>query len=153
MSIVSCIKKRFAYAVIKKCSESNCQLKLNGLSNYIVLKGEKICNDRKICDCIIFKENHHIIIAVIELKSKNIRASEIREKLTNGREKGLMVLEKCNDNDTIDFFHIVLYKNIRVPEYRVIAAEKIMINGKRHPVILKKCGESFSKLISDRSSP
>ena len=56
MSIVDLIKNNFANAIVRRCSERNCKLGLNGLSNYIILKGERVCQNRKICDCIIFAE-------------------------------------------------------------------------------------------------
>lgn len=54
MSVVSCIKKNFADAVVTRCSERNCTLRLSGLSDYVVLKGERVFKSLKVCDCIIF---------------------------------------------------------------------------------------------------
>ncbi len=149
MTVISCIKKDFADMVIARCSEVGCKLKLNNLNNHVVLKGENICQDRKICDCIIFVRDNPVIIGIIELKSRNIHSSEIVEKLTNGSEIALDILEKCRDNDMkFEFYHIALCKSWRSSEYRVIKSKKIVVNGKKYDIIPKKCGESFSMLIS-----
>jgi len=59
--------------------------------------GEKICNNRRICDCVIFTiEDEYVVIGIIELKSKTAHSSEIEEKLTNGLEIASDILEQHN---------------------------------------------------------
>ena len=48
------IKSDCAHALRRRCSESGCTLRLGGLSSRVVLKGEELYQDRKMCDCIIF---------------------------------------------------------------------------------------------------
>jgi len=68
MPIMDCIKSDFVEERVNHCSERRCKLKLAGLSVYIVLKGEKICDDRRICDCIIFTTgDEYIVIGIVEL--------------------------------------------------------------------------------------
>ncbi len=149
MTVISCIKKDFADMIIARCSEMGCKLKLNNLNNHVVLKGESISHDGKICDCIIFARDNPVIIGIIELKSRNIHSSEIVEKLTNGSEIALGILERChNDDMKFEFYHIALCKSWRSSEYRVIKSRKIVVNGKKYNIIPKKCGDSFSMLIS-----
>ncbi len=128
------------------CSERNCKLKLHDLCNYVVLKGEKLCKDQRICDCIIFIEE--TAIGIVELKSKTAHSNEIKEKLTNGTLIALNILKNCNNNQSkFDFYHIVLCKAWSSSEYRVITSEKIEISGKRYYIIPKRCGVSFSEII------
>ena len=125
-----------------------CRLRLNDLSNYIVLKGERICENRKICDCIIFTRDNCIIIGIVELKSKTIHSSEIVEKLTNGSEIALDILEQCSDNHMkFEFYHLVLCKRWHPSEYRVITSRKITVKGKGYDIIPKRCGVPFSEVI------
>ena len=148
MQVIDCIKDNFTNAIIPRCSEMGCMLKLNGLSNHVVLKGEIICQDRRICDCIIFTEG--IIIGIVELKSRTAHSSEIEEKLTNGSEIALNILDKCSNNDMkFEFYHLVLAKKWHSSEYKVITNRKIVVRGKRYHVIPKRCGISFSAIISD----
>lgn len=147
MSAIDCIKNNFTNAIIPRCSEMGCRLRLNGLSNRVVLKGERICQDRRICDCIIF--TGCIIIGIVELKSKTAHSSEIVEKLTNGTEIALDILEMCCDNDMkFEFHHLVLAKKWHSSEYKVITSKRIVVRGKRYDIIPKRCGISFSAVIS-----
>jgi len=124
-----------------------CMLRLNGLSNYAVLNGERICKNRRICDCIIFTEGN--IIGIAELKSKTTHSSEIEEKLTNGSKIALNILEECSGNDIkFEFYHLVLAKRWHSSEYRIITSRKIIVRGKRYNIIPKRCGVSFSVVIS-----
>jgi len=147
MPVINYIKSNFADAVIPRCSEMGCKLRLNGLSNYVVLKGESLCKDRRICDCIIFTGG--IIIGIAELKSKTAHSSEIEEKLTNGLEIALNILEECRDNDIkFEFYHLVLAKKWHSSEYKVLTRKKIVVKGKRYDIIPKRCEISFSEVIS-----
>jgi hypothetical protein len=127
MPIMDCIKGDFGREIVNQCSERSCKLKLTGLSDYVILKGERICNNRKICDCIIFTMgDEYIVIGVVELKSRTAHSSEIEEKLTNGSEVALNILEKCNDEHLkFDFYHTVLSKKWSSSELRIIESKRI----------------------------
>ncbi len=146
---IDCIKSGFAEAIVNHCSERSCKLKLTGLSNHIILKGEKICNDRRICDCIIFTiEDEQVVIGIIELKGRTAHSSEIEEKLTNGLEIASDILEQCNiERFKSEFYLIALCKSLKSSEYRIISSRKIYFRGKRYDIIPKKCGLSFFNLI------
>jgi|Deesub1362B_J571_1020462.scaffolds.fasta_scaffold00956_7 hypothetical protein len=150
MDFVDCISNNFNNAIIKRCSESRCRLRLDGLNCYIILKGEKVCRNKKICDCIIFTEENNIhIIGVVELKSKTVHANKVKEKLEEGSKIALDVLKECvKMPNSLDFYHIVLAKRWSTSEFRMITSLKIWINGKRYDIIPKKCGTSLAELIS-----
>ena len=147
---IACIKSKSDDAVTPRCSEGGCELKLDGLKKYIVVKGDKICKDRKICDCIIFTEIDNLpTIGVIELKSKTVHANEVVEKLDNGSKIALDILEKCSDNRLkYEFCHIVLCRRWSSSEYIAIKSRKIAIRGNKCSIIPKRCGVSFSAVIS-----
>jgi hypothetical protein len=52
MPLLDRIKSNFAEEMVTHCSERSCKLKLVGLSNYVVLKGEKMRGDCKRYDII-----------------------------------------------------------------------------------------------------
>ena len=153
MSVINCIDIEFADKKIERCSErgTGCKLKLNASQEHIILKGEKIYNDRKICDCIIFvNQNDTIIVGIVELKSKHIDASAIEEQLTNGSKIALKILKKYPDmyNES-NFYPIVLAKGWgRASKHAVIRNMKIQIGNKKRRIITKKCGDSFLEIIS-----
>ena len=66
MPLLDRIKSNFAEEMVTHCSERSCKLKLVGLGNYVVLKGEKMRGDCKICDGLIFTENADGPIGLVE---------------------------------------------------------------------------------------
>lgn len=149
MQVLDCIKDRLGYAIVGCCSEKNCEFVLKGLNNYVVLKGEKILQDRKSCDCIIFESSTHFIIGIVELKSKTVHASDILEKLSNSSNSTLKILELCGEvNMDFDFYLIVLAKKWHPSEFKILSNKRITIKGKKYSIILKRCGISFTQIIS-----
>lgn len=149
MSVIDSIRADFSDKIIPCCDDNGCTLRLNDLNDYIIMKGERICIDRKMCDCIIFKNNNIIIIGIVELKSKNPHVNDIEEKLNNSSAKAIEIFEQyCERNIKFELCHIVLAKRWKPPEYDLIKSKKIRIRGKRYDIIPKKCGDSFSTLIS-----
>jgi len=153
MSVIDCINIEFADKTIKRCSEkgTGCKLKLDASYEHVILKGEKICNDRKICDCIIFvNRDDTIIVGIVELESKHIDASAIEEQLMNGSKIALKILEKCPDTySESNFYPIVLAKGWgRASEHAVMKNIRIQFGSKKRRIITKKCGDSFLEMIS-----
>ena len=143
------IKSNFAKAIVKGCSESGCTLELADLGKHVVLKGEKIHADRKMCDCIIFVVNDSVIIGIVELKSKTVHSSEVIKKLANSSEVALNVLEKCTDNHADSrLYHIVLCKRWKIVELKNMK-KGLKVRGKDHNIITKRCGVPFSTVISE----
>jgi hypothetical protein len=156
MPTIDCIKNDFAETIINHCKERKCKLKLVDLNNYVILKGEKvcekICSECKICDCLLFIVDTDILIGLVELKSKNANASEIEEKLTNGLEIASSILEKCcieHEYVNFDFYLIVLAKSWpHAIELRKIKNTRVRFRGKKYDILPKKCGLSFTELVS-----
>ncbi len=147
---LNCVRHRFGHAVRKRCAESGCELKLDGLGNHIVLKGELLFRDRKMPDCMVFKTNGRVIIGVVELKSGTVHASEIVRKLTNGTRAALRILKECFDSRTsYTFYHVVLSQRIqRSSEYVKITRGKVKIGKKHYDILPKRCGTQFATLLS-----
>lgn len=150
------IKSDFAHALRRRCSERSCILRLGGLGNHLVLKGEELCPDRQsrrlpMCDCIIFVADGSIIIGIVELKSKTADPDQIEKKLINSSRIALDVLDKYLDSRIEpEFYHIVLCKKWRTVEHGAITSRKIKVRGKsrKYDIITDHCGSSFSTIIS-----
>lgn len=148
MALIDDIKTRYSNAVITQCAEQNCKLDLHGLNDYIILKGEKICIDKKICDCLLFHAKESTIIGTIELKSKTAYANEIIEKLKNGLEFAIKIMVECKcRSKNIKFIPVVLSRAWDSSEYKVLTNRKIEIQGKKRNIFPKRCGTSFLDLI------
>ena len=149
MALIDCIKSHFSDKTISRCSERNCKLQLDDLSDYVLLKGEAFYSDRKMCDCIIFTiRGESIAIGLIELKSKKIDVEAVEKKLKNGLEAVSEILDVCDHKDLrYEFYPILLYKGIRPSTLRMIRPRKIPFKGRKYEIITKTCGISFYELM------
>lgn len=142
------IKNKFPRATVQRCFERGCELRLDGLPRHVVLKGEILSTEKRINDCVIFVRNNPIPIGIVELKSKTIHSSEIEEKLTNGGKIALSIIKECPiRNKKCEFYPIVLHMGCDSSEFRIITKRKISIAGRRHDIIVKRCGVTFAEII------
>jgi len=139
--------------IVSSCTErgSKCKLKLGGMNEHIVLKGELLCSDQKICDCFVFaKEVDLGIVALVELKSRSVHASEIEEKLENSLERAIEILDDCGVSvKDVRIYLIVLAKNWSSnTEHKRIRRSAIKIRGIKEGIITGKCDNSLRDIIS-----
>ena len=156
MGVLKCIMQNpeLEEKIVDSCNErrSRCMLKLDGMNEYIILKGERLCSDQKICDCFVFIEEVGLeIVALVELKSRSVHASEIEEKLENSLKWAIDILDDCGVGvSDVKIGLIVLAKNWRTVEHKKTRALVIKIRGMKEGIITGKCGDSIEKLISRR---
>lgn len=161
MCILDYVRKEFNDALKRRCYERSCKLKLDGLSNCVVLDGERLRRDKrlrsyvnkKICDCIIFAEGDDIgnVIGIIELKSKVVHCGDVVKKFVNGTELVSKILKGAGVSIArFQLYHIVLAKSWNGSEFRMMGFKgKIMFEGRKYHVIPKSCGESFLNVIEN----
>ncbi len=53
MSIIDYIRENYPYVLVEDCSERGCKLRVD-LGNHVIIKGEEMCKNQKICDHIVF---------------------------------------------------------------------------------------------------
>lgn len=63
-------------------------------------------------------------------------------KISKCSEKG------CSKNKSFIFYHLILFKRWHPSAFRVISNKRVTIKGKRYNIIPKRCGISFSDVIS-----
>jgi len=133
----------------ERCSEKGCELRLHGLGDLVILNGDGLCQDRKMCDCIIFSESDDLIVGIVELKGRTVHASEVIDKLTNASEIAAGILESASRGRlSFQVYHLVLAKRWSTSEYEVLRHRRITVRGRRYHVIPKRCGISFSEVIA-----
>lgn len=149
MSIIKCLEKINHDSVVDRCCDSGVKLAMGDLKNYVILKGEKACDGNMICDCVIFLEKDNIIICLIELKNKNMHASDIETKISNSAKLALELLEDCKKTSLkIEIYPILLYKNINHTEFPKIKQIKIVIRDKCFSIIAQKCQYPLCEILS-----
>ena len=132
-------------STVDRCEEQSCSLNLSGISNRIILKGEKTCRD-KISDCIIFLEKDGLKLCIAELKSKRLHPRDIPEKLCNAARIAFEIFDSCNIEIPAPFF-LVLHKGANSSEYLILSNKSVYLHGKNYPIQIKKCGSSLLDLI------
>ena len=151
------LETHFEECEVEKCKEKRCEIKCdkNKFKYFILFKGEKIVEklneNIKICDCFIycnFDTNNSLIVALVELKSKSIRPSKIKEKFDNSAKKVKYMVNFCNGvNITkIKFFPILLYKSVNPIDIKAISRFKIRFE-KDYSIIYGKCGSNLLDII------
>lgn len=146
--IIHRIRNAMGGAVVNTCSEMGCELSCGGLTEFVVLKGELVASDRRMCDCLVFVAARPIVIGVAELKSRVAHANEVMEKLCNGSTVAVNILRRYTQGHDYRLCHVVLSRRWNVPEYRVITGRWIFVGGKRYPVLAKRCGFSLRDAIA-----
>lgn len=149
MSVIEEIRNHFGEAEIARCVERGCRLRLDGLREHVILKGERICPNQKISDCIIFVQEASIVVGIIELKSKTIHATDVTQKLTNGLQAAWDILHGFNNRVRTHVFLVVLAKGWDTSAFRKLKREPgVQFQGKEYSIRPKRCGASFKQIIS-----
>jgi hypothetical protein len=140
------IERNHHNLIIRRCSEKGCRLRVDNLGNHVIIKGERLYRQCKICDCIVITEENKI--ALVELKGKTAHVNQIFEKLENCAEAASTLVVENNQNPR-DFklCFVVLCKNWRVSEYRLITGHRIRHQGKKYDIYAKKSGTSLIGLL------
>lgn len=133
----------FGKAVINKCCEKNCKLGLEGIFNYVVMKGEKVTR-QKICDCIIVHDASPPRIILVELKSGGVRFEQVIEKFTNGLHLMLQFDRAIFGNRRYNVNMLLLVKR-RLPRtfYSRIRSHKFKLRGEKYSIMTLRCGEDL----------
>lgn len=150
-AIRSYVDRNLPHAKAKRCCEARCELKLGGIRSLVLLKGELVLSDRKMCDCILFVVRDGLAVALAELKSKTAHAREIVEKLENASKAALDILAGCVPalaKPRLVF--LVLAKSWHRSELKVLTGHGVSAGGTRYPVLPKKCGASLSQVLDSR---
>ena len=149
MNLIAHLRSKYAKHISDKCVERRCRLNLRQLSNYVNFMADSIVVDRKMCDCLVFTNYKRFCIAVVELKSGDIDASSIRDKLINGGKLAAEMLGKCNVQFSRKNFFLILLHNKRIStsEYVIITKRGINIGGISFDIIVDRCGASLVDII------
>lgn len=137
----------FKNATKKRCSENNCCLRMRGLSNFVILKGESVLPDTKVCDCIIFHDVSIPHLIIVELKRGHVHPSEIKEKFTNTLN-WISYTEKqlCS----LDDYRVVLLllhgRGISKSDNASLRAHTFRFKGKRHSLQIMSCHVQLADL-------
>jgi hypothetical protein len=145
--VIDQISSEYDYAVVESCREGGCRLDIDITHHRIILKGEKLCPNQRICDNIIFVENNVIEIILVEFKSRNVNVREVEEKLETCSRKALSVFGEFYGNTSFSLCHIVISRSWRPHEYRILKSRRLTIEGKRYSISIGSENCSLSTFL------
>jgi len=145
-AIITAIERWRPGAVIGVCRDEGCSLTTDGIPAHVILKGEALLDDWKMCDCIIFISRQPLLIVMAELKSKTVSVTSVMEKLTNATDFVQVVMGHLKVQD-YSLVHVVLARRWDTSEYRVLTCRRVQCGGKRHPVIPRRCGDRLAAVL------
>lgn len=149
LKMLECIKSKYGKFKVNGCCDSGCRLRMAGKRGYIILKGEKLYkNSKKMCDCVIFREDRTIIL--VELKNSIRHYSDFNEKFSNAGEKALKISNSCKQKFNIAGIVILKKKGVSKAIFRIIEYEtRPIISGKRPKVFYGNCGCNLDEILKE----
>ena len=144
-SLRQLVSAAFGDAVRPNCREQGCRLCLTGISNCVVLKGEAVVKDKKMCDCIVIHAAHPPRTALVELKSGNVKHNQVAEKFSNAldlvprAEQVAFGSEKCR----LSLLLLVKHRQHR-SFYALWRRQKFKIRGAPYTVRVLPCGTELA---------
>jgi len=148
MCCIDAIRESYSEYSMERCCENRCELKVNDLHNYIILKGELLNNEIKMADCLVFTYLDKLIIGVTELKSNTVSPSEITEKLENSLDVVMDILTSIEYCEEYKCYLIVIAKSWKTSIFQIIKNKRIIKGGRKIPIIPKRCGIRFSSIFN-----
>ena len=141
------ILQQQGYELCSDCKENNCELNMNGVKDYAIIKGESITRREKMADCLIFHEEANFSIVVCELKNNYLKPEHIKKQIQNGVKHILKILEHMPPHTSPEIILVVLSKTLKVSYVRNLRRAGIEVSGKKFPVFARLCGHTFSEIL------
>ena len=142
------ISSRYGHAAVKRCDEG-CRINVARSPQSVILKGERLVGTggKKMCDCIIFRNDTKIIL--VELKHRNMDPRSIHEKLLNGAYEALRIWSDSTSKKPTLFFVLAAKSFADHAAYIRISRDRIKIQNNSYPIHTAKCGCNVAEIITD----
>jgi len=133
----------------QRCREGKCSLLLEGIGDFLLLKGDVVRTDVKMCDCIIFLDSPSPTIVLAELKGKTVHASEAQEKIQNAAAVAAEITAKCETFRSCSrLLALVLARKWTVSAQKVLGRLRVTFAGRRYRIHHARCGKALSCLLA-----
>ncbi len=144
--IVHAIKEKYVHAVVDCCNEHGCNIRIDTGKDSVILKGERLVRARpeKMCDCLVFQNDKKI--AIVELKRRSLGVDKIIDKFTNSGKKSIDMARSLEPG-RFSLYMILLAKSYNHSAHEIIRKSRIWVDGKKHLIRTKKCGDSLKEII------
>lgn len=144
--LTSKVKEAYEYAVKPTCCEGTCKLRFNMKEKYVILKGEKLVSQGKICDCIIFQNDGTIVM--VELKSHSLDVSSIVKQLTNGGNKAAKIAIEAGTNE-FNLYFILMAKSFgNYSATSRLNFQTVKVGNKTYPIHRSECNKTMNDILN-----
>ena len=142
------ISSQYAHATIKCCGEG-CRTSMACSPRAVILKGElaKSAGARKMCGCIIFRNDTRIV--PVELKHKNIEPRSMHEKLLNGACEAMRIWSRATSKRPSLHFVAAAKSFADHTAYVRTSRDRIKIRNDMHAIHTAKCGSNIAEIVRD----
>jgi hypothetical protein len=146
--IRSHVARRLRSAMRQQCREGRCKLGLEAVPAFVLLKGELVRPNERMCDCIIFLGSPSPAVVLAELKGRTVHAREVGEKLRNAAKAVADIIGECPSfGAQLGFLPITLAKQWTRSELKALGMESVMFAGVKHDIRHARCGARLSDLL------
>ena len=149
--MLECILSKYEKSKVDSCCDHGCSLPIDDKLERLILKGDMLEKNmgKKMCDCVIFRENRTIIL--VELKTKIRRYRDFKEKFANAAEKSLKISKECGEECSIAGIVIMKKKGVKKNIFSIIEHEaRPVIHGKKPKIFFGTCGCTLSMVFRKR---
>ena len=133
-----------------RCNKDGCSVSMKGASHPRVIvdmdcKALDIQSGSR-CDYLFVSEDESSVwVALIELKSGEVKASEVGEQLQGG---ALFAQQLLSIGDQFNFVPVLAHKSIHRLERNKLRRVRIRLRGKTRQPVLIKCGDPVTKALA-----
>ncbi len=132
----------------RRCREGKCSLRLKEVGDFLLVKGDLLRSDVKMCDCIIFLQTPAPTLVLAELKAKTVHAREVGEKMRNAVDTLADLIARCPSFRACSrFLALALAKRWTRSERKMLEQEQVSFAGKEHDIRHVRCGARLSELL------
>lgn len=118
---------------------------MEGMKDFVILKGEKISGKERMCDCIIFDGKNGVSVSLVELKCRMSHASDIAKKLNNGGKHAKDILEHEGLRvGTVTA--AILARRFHRHDCTILRGVSVMVGGRKYRIFAHPCGTSLRNI-------
>ena len=151
MTLASALRER-GHDPCLECKENNCQLRMDGVKNYSILRDKTIKRKGRMADCLIFHRGSNFNLVVCELKSSNLNQKIVVEQIQGGVKHALSILQSMQDTIQLHkppkIILVVLSKTRKPSSTAALRKTKIFADGRSFGILARPCGSKFSDIIN-----
>ena len=147
------LRTDYSGCICNSCRKRGCELGLGSLhsDSLVIIDADKYRVFSKVrgklCDYLLFYLEDSFIVAVVELKGGDIKASKAHKQIQKGAEAAVKIV---GSNEVSDFLPLLLHdrrKRIHNQDIKILKSRKVSFKGTNHWIIIEPCGIQLKQIL------